>query len=123
MEPSVTTSQDQRTAAAKNVALVCYAIHAIGLLFTLGTATIIAVIVNYVKRPDAQGTFVFSHHNWMIRTFWWGLAWTIAIWAVVFLTLGLAIVLVWIPYAILGIWFLYRLIKGWLRLNENREVY
>ena len=32
-----------------------------------------AVIVCYVKRDDAAGTWVASHFTWLIRTFWWSL--------------------------------------------------
>jgi uncharacterized membrane protein len=122
MEPSVTTMLDDRTRSSKNAAQLCYLLHAVGIIFTLGTATVISVVINYIKRPDSQGTFVFSHHNYMIRTFWWTVFWAVLIWTPILLTFGLAGVVLWIPLLILGIWFIYRLIKGWLRLNENRAV-
>ena len=62
-----------------------YALHAFSLLtgivgtativgaFLTGWPSIIAVILNYVKRSEAQGSWLESHFRWQIRTFWFGL--------------------------------------------------
>ena len=64
-----------------------YALHAFSLLtgilgaatvvgaFLTGWPSIIAVILNYVKRSDVRGTWLESHFRWQIRTFWFGLLW------------------------------------------------
>src|SRR5262245_7605248 len=39
----------------------------------VGVFGIIGVIVCYVKRDDAQNTWVASHFRWLIRTFWYSL--------------------------------------------------
>ena len=41
--------------------------------FVFGWPSIIAVIINYVKRDEARGTYLESHFRWQIRTFWFGL--------------------------------------------------
>ncbi len=68
-----------------------YALHALGLAigafgastvigaFVFGWPSIIAVIINYVKRGDARGTWLESHFRWQIRTFWIALAWVVVI--------------------------------------------
>jgi len=79
--------------------------------------SIIAVIVNYVKRGDVRGTWLESHFRWQIRTFWFGLLWAV---------LGFFTMIIGIGFIILfidGIWIIYRIVKGWLRLYENREMY
>src|SRR5438094_5597635 len=38
-----------------------------------GIVGIIAIILAYVKRPDAEGTWLASHYRWLIRTFWFSL--------------------------------------------------
>ena len=43
--------------------------------FVFGWPSIIAVIINYVKRDEARGTYLESHFRWQIRTFWFGLLW------------------------------------------------
>ena len=88
--------------------------------FLSGWPSIIAVILNYVKRSEVRGTWLDSHFSWQIRTFWFALLW-LAIGALLFaLVIG-------IPFAIAlwfatGIWVLYRIIRGWLALSSQREL-
>jgi uncharacterized membrane protein len=115
---------------------VTYGLHALGLAIgAFGTATIvgtflfgwpsiIAVIINYVKRGDARGTWLESHFDWQIKTFWTSLA--IAC-VVFFVGLLLAIVIVgfaiWlVGFFVLGCWAIYRIAAGWLRLNDGRPI-
>src|SRR6185503_4639663 len=96
------------------VAHVIYALHAFSALTGLATAafvvtafltgwpSIIAVIINYVKRSEVRGTWLDSHFSWQIRTFWFALLW-LAIGGVLFATV------IGIPFAIVlwlatGIW-------------------
>jgi uncharacterized membrane protein len=57
----------------KTVAAVVYALLAAG--FFVGITWIIAVIIDYVKKDDAKGTWLESHYRWQLRTFWFGLLW------------------------------------------------
>ena len=52
--------------------------------FLTGWPSIIAVILNYVKRSEVRGTWLDSHFSWQIRTFWFALLW-LAIGGVLFL--------------------------------------
>jgi uncharacterized membrane protein len=115
---------------------VTYALHALGLAigafgaatvvgsFLFGWPSIIAVIINYIKRDDARGTWLESHSTWQIRTFWFALLWACLIGLSGFV---LAIVLVgfaiWIiGLFVLGIWAIYRIAGGWLRLRDRKPV-
>lgn len=115
-----------------NIAHIVYALHALGLAigafgaasvlgtFLFGWPSIIAVILNYVKRGEARGTWLESHFDWQIRTFWWALLWALLVGAVSAL---LAVVLVgfalWaIGMFALGVWAIYRIARGWLRLKD-----
>jgi len=40
------------------------------------------VVINYVKRSDARGTWLESHFNWQIRTFWYALLWAALVFVV-----------------------------------------
>ena len=89
-----------------------------------GVLGIIAVIVCYVKRDDAAGTWVASHFTWLIRTFWWSLLWSVLGWLTL-LTLGW--ILIGIPIAlgiwfISGLWVLYRVVKGYLNFKDSRAI-
>jgi uncharacterized membrane protein len=88
--------------------------------FLTGWPSIIAVILNYVKRSEVRGTWLDSHFSWQIRTFWFALLW-LAIGGILFITV------VGIPFAFVlwfatGIWVLYRIIRGWLALSSQKEL-
>jgi uncharacterized membrane protein len=115
---------------------VTYALHAVGLAlgafgastivgsFIFGWPSIIAVIINYVKRGEARGTWLESHFAWQIRTFWIALAWACFI-AIVGLVLAIVLVgfAVWIVGLFaLGVWAIYRIARGWLALQGRRAV-
>ncbi|MEI2609474.1 MAG: hypothetical protein V9G20_12675 [Candidatus Promineifilaceae bacterium] len=59
-------------------------------------AGIVGVIIAYVKRGEARGTWVASHFDWLIATFWWSLLWdliALVIGILTFWILGLGILL------------------------------
>jgi len=89
-----------------------------------GIIGIVAIIVAYVKRGDAVGTWLASHYRWLIRTFWFSFLWAVVGWLVL-LTLGL--VLIGIPIAfgiwvVATIWVIYRLIRGYVLFKESKPV-
>ena len=88
--------------------------------FLTGWPSIIAVIVNYVKRSDMRGTYLHSHFRWQIRTFWYALLWALVC-VVLFITL-VGIVIAWPLAMIVGIWVLYRLGRGWTTLLDGRPM-
>ena len=115
---------------------VIYALHALSLVvgafgaatvlgsFLFGWPSIIAVIINYVKRDQVRGTWLEQHFRWQIRTFWYALLWSVVIGL---LSLVLAIVLVGIAVWIVGmfllaLWAIYRIARGWLALKEGRPL-
>ena len=88
-----------------------------GASLAIGITSIVAIVLNYIKREEIAGTFLESHFRWQIRTFWFGLLWGV-IGAI------LCLVLIGIPILIADvIWFIYRITKGWLRLNEGKPMY
>jgi uncharacterized membrane protein len=113
---------------------VIYGLHAFSLLagilgpatvvstFLTGWPSIIAVILNYVKRSDVRGTWLESHFRWQIRTFWFGLLWVCVCFAFVALTFGIGILVAWIPLGIVALWFVYRVARGWLALNDRKPM-
>jgi uncharacterized membrane protein len=114
---------------------VIYALHAVSLVtgivtaatvvfaFLTGWPSIIAVILNYVKRRETRGTWLESHFRWQIRTFWFGLLWVALCVLFVVATLGLGLLIAWLPLGVVGLWFIYRIASGWLRLNDRRPMY
>ncbi|MGZ9058198.1 MAG: DUF4870 family protein [Burkholderiaceae bacterium] len=115
---------------------VVYALHTLGLvvgafgtasvigMFLFGWPSIIAVIINYVKRSEVRGTYLDSHFSWQIRTFWWAM-----LWAIIIGVMGALLAIVIVGFAIwiigffaLGIWAIYRIARGWLRLKDRQPM-
>lgn len=69
---------------------------------------IIALVIDLVKKGDAQGTWQASHFDWRIRSVLWaGVLYlvTAPLWLLFFLP-G------WIAWGLISIWFLYRIVRG-----------
>ena len=131
-----TTAVREPDASLVTITHVTYGLHALGLAigafgtstvvgaFLFGWPSIIAVIINYVKRSDARGTWLESHFTWQIRTFWSAFAWACVVGLIGAL---LAIVLVgfaiWIVgFIALGLWAIYRIARGWLALRDRKAL-
>ena len=131
-----TIASREPDASQVTITHVTYALHALGLAlgafgaatvigsFVFGWPSIIAVVINYVKRGEARGTWLESHFTWQIRTFWFGV-----LWATVVFGLGTLLAIVLIGFAIwavglfaLGLWAIYRIARGWLALRDRRVI-
>lgn len=108
--------------------------------FTAGLLWIVPIVMNYVKRHDAEGSWLATHFDWQIKTFWYSIVWfflgiiiivfalggvgvsvladsgNIAIGSVLLAAFGLLIM------TFTFIWHLYRVIRGWIALTDNRPV-
>lgn len=111
---------------------VIYGLHAFSVLtgifgvasvigaFLIGWPSIIAVILNYVKRSEVAGTWLESHFLWQIRTFWYTFLW-------VCIAIVLAVSVVGFPFALVllaavTVWLIYRVARGWLALSGARSM-
>jgi uncharacterized membrane protein len=128
----VTNSAEPRHSSLV-AAHVVYGLHSLAIALGIaGSATviggfvgsvpsIIAVIINYLKRGGARGTWAASHFRWQIRTFWFALLWLLVavllIVTVVGAPFGLGLLVV------LTLWLIYRIARGWLRLLDKRPMY
>lgn len=88
--------------------------------FLTGWPSIVAVILNYVRRVDVRGTWLDSHFRWQIRTFWFALLWVCValLMAATLIGIPIALVLAWAT----GVWVLYRIVRGALRLMDARAM-
>ena len=111
---------------------VMYALHAFSALmgiltpalivtsFLSGWPSIIAVIINYVKRDEVRGTWLDSHFSWQLRTFWYALLWLFVIFLLVITLVGIVLA---IPVGLaVGIWIVYRIIRGWMALGQGKAL-
>lgn|SRR5690554_1501373 len=111
-----TELSEQEMKSRRTLTLIIYALQ--GLSFVVGITSLIAIIMNYVKRGDMRGTWLESHFRWQIRTFWYALLW---------MFVG-GVLLVWAGLGGLimlanGIWVIYRIVRGILNLLDNKPMY
>ena len=111
---------------------VIYGLHAfsalMGLLgsafivmtFLTGWPSIIAVIINYARRPDVRGTYLDSHFGWQIRTFWYALLWVVIMALLIISVLGIPFA--WLLGVVVGLWVIYRITRGWIALVNSESM-
>lgn len=107
------------------VGIVSYVLHAIVALGALLPGMqvsvlllLVAVLIDLVKRGDAQGSWQASHFRWRLRSVLFaGLAYalTAPLWLLLLLP-G------WIAWCLISIWFLYRIVRGWTTLNAKQAI-
>lgn len=116
-----------------NTAHLVYALHTLSIIigittaativgaFVFGLPSIIAVVINYLKRAEASGTYLESHFRWQIRTFWFALLWLVvgAMLMATFIGIPLAVAI----FLATGVWVIYRIARGWLALRDQRPMY
>ncbi len=126
---------DEQTMPEDSAERLTHAIYGLQLATFITVITFfIAVIINYIKRKDVQGTLYEKHFKWQMRTFW---VWLLIVGTgvtLMLLTLGwiafispandahfLAIIVILPLTAVISaVYLIYRVARGWLRLNENQ---
>ena len=97
----------------RTLALVAYALHLCGAIAAI--PSIVALIINYVKR-DGYDELFDSHHAWMIRSFWWAILWCVLGLVTLVIGVGIAIlVLAWL-------WYIYRHVRGLIALLNGEPL-
>jgi uncharacterized membrane protein len=131
--PTPVSATAQPPITAILVAYALYAIAAIGGVISSGLvhfaplvaiAGIVGVILAYVKRDDARGSWVESHCAWLIRTFWWSLLWSVIVVAVgaVLMLVLIGFVLLPLGLAAVSIWVIYRVVRGYLAFKDSQPL-
>lgn len=114
MSEQANVPNEEQIKSLRTLVQVVYVLYALS--YVAGITAIVGIIINYVKRDDAAGTWLESHFRWQIRTFWFGLLWAV---------IGVATIVILIGVAILFAnfcWIIYRIVKGWLNLNDNKPM-
>lgn len=122
---NVSSIDDERAQSLKTVGWISYLLHLVVAVAAVVPGAqagagllIVALIIDLVKKSDAQGTWQASHFSWRIRTvIWAGLLYviTIPLWLLLLLPGMLA-------WALISIWFLYRIVKGMVRMNAGQAL-
>ena len=108
--------------------------------FTAGLLWVVPIFMNYAKRRDADGTWLATHFDWQIKTFWYSIVWFVVGVGIITFALGSfgvsmmadsgniavgSVLLASLGFIIMGvtfIWHLYRIVRGWIALADGRPV-
>ena len=117
---------DERAENLKAIAWVSYILHLIVAVAAVvpgaqpsAALLIVALVIDLVKKSDAEGTWQASHFSWRIRTVLWACALyvvTAPLWFFFFFP-G------WIAWGLISIWFLYRIVLGMVAMNKGQAVH
>jgi uncharacterized membrane protein len=112
----------EKLQSLNTVGTISYILHlivAIGALIPGGqfgpVLLIVALVIDLVKRPEAEGTWHASHFRWRIRT----VVIAALLYAVTAPLWFLLILPGWIAWGLISIWFLYRIVKGMVNMNKG----
>lgn len=120
-------SREARAASAKPIAMVVYVLFMLSFLYFI--PGIVGLIVAYLKRGDARGTWVESHFDWQIETFWKSLWWALGLVVLGVLVVvvtefaGLPLILLYGAGLAVSLWYIYRLVRGALALYDERPIF
>jgi uncharacterized membrane protein len=118
----VTLDKLQSLNTIGTISYVLHLIVAIGAIVPGGqfgpVLLIAALVLDMVKRSDAEGTWHASHFTWRIRT--------VVIAGLLYLvTAPLWVLLIapgWIAWTVVSVWFLYRIVSGFIAMNKGQEI-
>jgi uncharacterized membrane protein len=114
MSEKIVVPGDEKIKSLKSLTQMVYVLYALS--YFTGITAIVGIVINYVKKEEAAGTWLESHFRWQIRTFWFGLLWAVIGGITVFILVGFAILFANF------VWIIYRIVKGWLNLNDNKPM-
>lgn len=123
-DPDIVTRSDARDDSLNTIGWISYVLHLIVAVAAVLPGAqpgigllVVALVIDLVKRGDAEGNWQASHFSWRIRTVIWAAFWYLVTWPLWLLVLpGM---LAWL---IISIWFLYRIVKGMVRMNDRRPL-
>ncbi len=122
---AIETTNAQKVQSLIGLSWVSYLLHlivAVAAVVPGANASValllVALILDWIKKDDAAGTWQQSHYDWRIRTVLWaGLLYLVTgpLWA-------LFVIPGWIAWTVISIWFLYRIVRGVIAMNKGLAV-
>ena len=116
---------EEQAESLKTVGWISYLLHLIVAVAAVGPGAqvgagllVVALIIDLVKKSDAEGSWQASHFSWRIRTVLWAGFFYVVTFPL-FLLLYLPGAIAW---AVISIWFLYRIVKGMVRMNASQAL-
>jgi uncharacterized membrane protein len=111
-----TLEQEEKIKKERTMVKITYALFALSIFIQV--LAIVACIIAYIKREDVKETYLATHYDWLIKTFWILLGVGVGCVLLMILSFGLGTGLSVVLIIGAGIWYLYRVIKGFLKFND-----
>ncbi|MBT3396620.1 MAG: hypothetical protein HOB82_03225 [Alphaproteobacteria bacterium] len=99
------------------MARAVYILYFVGLIINF--AAIVGFVLAWSYRKEARGTWVASHFQFQIRTFWIGFGMILG--AFLAMAYG-AVMLGWLTMVVWLVWAVARTVKGWKLLAAGKPV-
>jgi len=115
MNTLTTDRKGDHSSDYEGLAQIIYLLQALAFLFG-GITFVIAVFLNYANKKHVKGTWLESHYNWQIETFW------VALLLVVVGTLTLPFYFGFVVLIAATIWVIHRIVSGWIALNKSSVI-
>ncbi len=135
-QPVISKQQEEALIRYNHITYLLYVLS----YFTAGLLWIVPIIMNYARRQQAEHTWLATHFDWQIKTFWYSIVFAVI--GIVMAVIGLGglglgvfsessnVALGSTGLAALGgliflfsfIWQIYRIVKGWIALTDKRPV-
>ena len=116
MSELVQSDAEAATESERTALIICYILQAVGTV-SGGIASIIAVIISHIRVNETHNAFIRSHHRWLIRTFWFGLLWSVVSFVLIF-AFGIGI----LGFLAVWVWLVYRVVRGVINYTEKRPM-
>ncbi|WP_038209577.1 DUF4870 family protein [Xenophilus azovorans] len=125
MANDIVTVESKEEESLKTIGWVSYILHLIVAIAAVIPGAqvsvlllLLALLIDFVKRDDAAGTWQASHFSWRIRSVLWaGVLYLLTSWLWLLL-----LVPGWIAWSLISLWFLYRIVKGMVRMSAGRAM-
>ena len=139
MGDSMNNNIDNQRSALLTYNHITYLLYVLS-YFTAGLLWIVPIFMNYAKRREADGTWLATHFDWQIKTFWYSIVWFVVGVGIITFALGSfgvsmmadsgniavgSVLLASLGFIVMGvtfIWHLYRIVRGWIALTDGRPV-
>lgn len=139
MGDSMNNNIDNQRSALVTYNHITYLLYVLS-YFTAGLLWVVPIFMNYAKRREADGTWLATHFDWQIKTFWYSIVWFVVGVGIITFALGSfgvsmmadsgniavgSVLLASLGFIVMGvtfIWHLYRIVRGWIALTDGRPV-
>ena len=108
-------NEEDALAPSKKIVATVYLCQALTFMFA-GLPLIVGVVLNFIGRKHAEGSWLASHFEWQIKTTWITLAGFALSGATFYTGLGIFVLLITV------LWLVYRISIGWYALNDNKAI-